>query len=117
MGTMSVGIRMTTFRDVVLLQIERAGSIRELARQTKINHETLNKIANGEEVPLTFKTISQIADYSGISFITLVELAYPEQAEKAAALSAEARALAETIERLPEDLRKAVWVLIRGASK
>jgi DNA-binding Xre family transcriptional regulator len=112
-----IAYRMATFRDMVLLEIERAGSVRELSRQTKINHETLNKIANGESVPVTFKTIKQLSDHTGVNFITLVELAYPEQAEQAAALSAESRALAETIERLPENLREAVWALIRGASK
>jgi DNA-binding Xre family transcriptional regulator len=89
-----IAYSMATFRDVVLLEIERAGSARELAGKTKINHETLNKIANGEDAPITFKTIKRLADYTGMNFITLVELAYPEQAEQAAALSAESRALA-----------------------
>lgn len=119
MGFGVVAVSVTTFRDVVLLELDRAGgSVRELSKRTKINHETLNKIVNGNaDAVITFETVRRLADYTGMNFITLVELAYPDQAREAAELSADSRTLAETYERLPENMREAVWALIRGASK
>jgi DNA-directed RNA polymerase specialized sigma24 family protein len=46
--------------------------------------------------------------------LSLVALAYPDLAQQAVR-EAESEILLENIERLPEDLRKAVWTLIRGA--
>lgn len=105
---------MRTFRDVVLLEIERAGSIRELSQRSGINHQILNNIANGVEVTPTINVIVKFAEYSSMDFLSLVALAYPDLAQQAI-LQAESRLLLENIERLPEDVRKAVWMLIRGA--
>jgi transcriptional regulator with XRE-family HTH domain len=104
---------MRTFRDVVLLEVDKAGSIRELARRADINHEILNKIANGKDDTPTIPVIAKMAKYTGTDFMSLVALAYPDLAEQAA-IEAESRLLLENIERLPEDARNAVWAMIRG---
>jgi transcriptional regulator with XRE-family HTH domain len=80
-----------------------------------VSHQTVNRVLDERyESGPSADTILKISEATGVSAVTLFEMAYPE-ARQASALSADSRALAQRIERLPPELKAAIIAILRGA--
>jgi transcriptional regulator with XRE-family HTH domain len=93
---------------------QRDLSARGFADFVGVSHTLINRLIDGRnpyEPSLDF--LLTLSKATQVSFISLVELAFPEIIE-ASTLSPQARILAEQIEQLPPQAQEAISMMIRG---
>jgi transcriptional regulator with XRE-family HTH domain len=111
--------KRTTIKAFVQDEMKRRGIVsnREFAELCGVGHTTINRILDerdGKAEQPAVETLIKIADATGHSPITLLQLAYPGKFETSV-LSPSTLVIAERIEKSPDHIQQAIRAIILGS--
>lgn len=112
----AVQMTIKTINDFVRKEMSDRGikSNREFGRLTGVNHQIINDLVNEKPRTLDLPTLVKLSNYTGMSLVTLLELAFPDALN--VDLDIEARVDAEVIRKMPPNKRKIARRYITGVA-
>ncbi len=102
-----------TLQELIESEIHKAGSARQLAERSNINHEVINSLRNNPEYKPSIGTIVKFSKYTGLDLTSLVALAYPDVAEETR-IDTTAKIMAQRFAALPPEIQSAIWLIMQN---
>lgn len=105
-----------TFKQFIQDEIDKRGSQQEFAEQIGVSQSTISRWLNPKKkAEPDLKTLVKLSEVTGKSLEALVGLAYPDVSDKTQP-SPSARLIAQSFEKLPEHIQRAIITLVRSGN-